>query len=219
MIPTLLRPKFITFTGLVGSSDPYHQHLIATRFRERVEWGLLVENTQPGKETNPKFISLDDVENVAVRLKGCLSLHIVFNDGNALLRPEIKLIVHHFERIQINVCHEYAAGILEQLRLLGFTGVVICPYSSMSIPENRDFLWIFDSSGGQGIQPNKWPFFVDERICGFAGGINIHNISNVIDEIRTPRYWIDIESGVRASGKFSLKKCEDILRKVYPDIP
>lgn len=73
-----------------------------------------------------------------------------------------------------------------------------------------------DNSGGTGAFTGKW-IVPEEQIFGFAGGINVDNVVDVvrtIDSQYSGSYWIDMESSVRTNDKFDVKKCEEICKKL-----
>jgi hypothetical protein len=64
---------------------------------------------------------------------------------------------------------------------------------------------LFDPSGGQGIEPFRWPAAPLGVRVGFAGGIKPENVEDVVASIlsggtrASDGIWIDMESGVRSA--------------------
>jgi phosphoribosylanthranilate isomerase len=86
---------------------------------------------------------------------------------------------------------------------------------------------LFDASCGRGKSPQAWatPFCCGDIAIdtGYAGGISPENIESVLDaaaiavrgsRIKTHRYWIDMQSGVRTGKQFDLRKVERVLKIV-----
>ena len=79
--------------------------------------------------------------------------------------------------------------------------------------------WLYDTSFGTGKAPATWPELpAPGPFCGYSGGIRPENVVAVLDAIgarQAAQYWIDMESGVREDGRFSLARCEAVCRAVY----
>ena len=80
--------------------------------------------------------------------------------------------------------------------------------------------YLFDRSGGRGIDSIKsWPP-PDTRCCGYAGGLGLYNIDDAMEFVAcwpAAHMWLDMESRVRKDGWFDLDIVDAICRKVFPD--
>ena len=85
-----------------------------------------------------------------------------------------------------------------------------------TFPENETVSWLYDCSGGRGKVPNTWPRTDQDRLVGYAGGIGPENVLDVLDQIPSTNYWIDMETHVRTNDIFDLDKCLSVLKQVYP---
>ena len=74
---------------------------------------------------------------------------------------------------------------------------VIAQCTGDSFPTEGECLYLFDTSGGAGTIPAKWPTHpAGDRFVGYAGGINPSNVLTTLDAINAPGpYWIDVETG------------------------
>jgi phosphoribosylanthranilate isomerase len=105
---------------------------------------------------------------------------------------------------------------------------------------HRGIAPLFDASGGHGKLAKNWasPFQAESQEtgkpgadiwCGYAGGLGPENVVEEIQKIEQvvgnegissdgmfdeSTIWIDMESRVRTSGLFDLKKCEAVLKAV-----
>jgi len=106
----------------------------------------------------------------------------------------------------------------------------IFPYSSQTASLLQYFSGLknvavlFDESQGQGVKPSAWPKNMNDRHCGYAGGISPDNVAQVINSISkivtiNEKYWLDMESGVRTDNQFDLVKvlavCDIVENAVF----
>jgi phosphoribosylanthranilate isomerase len=82
---------------------------------------------------------------------------------------------------------------------------------------------LFDTSGGAGVLPNRWPGAWPGRYCGYAGGLGPDNVVEQLTRIRIAanegeRFWIDMERRVRSDDdeQFDLDKVRTVLEAVKP---
>jgi hypothetical protein len=84
---------------------------------------------------------------------------------------------------------------------------------------------LFDSSGGQGREPESWPIAPNDICCGYAGGLgpdNLHTHLKLLGEIvGNSSIWVDMESGVRSEDGQALdlnnKQCLKIAAPFEKD--
>jgi hypothetical protein len=214
----MMKPQYITFTGY--DDDTSVQEMEALSALYPVEWGVLFSASRQGKE--PRYPSVSGIKKLmqypdrnqlrlAAHLCGEYSRHIMAGG-----RPEEGLPVglDDFDRIQIN----HADPI--PLRLAEFadryTGRVITQARGQTWPARwGQFDYLFDTSGGRGVEPKEWPRHPGYWV-GYAGGITPANVGEVITKIAaTKPYWIDMESGVRTNDVFDLKKCRAVCEAVF----
>ena len=94
--------------------------------------------------------------------------------------------------------------------------------SKQNMPSNVTFL--LDESKGTGVFGGGWAYNVEgysQAKLGFAGGIGISNISEVLKELvanSNNMFWIDMESSLRSKKDdydvFDLNKCYECIQAV-----
>ena len=61
--------------------------------------------------------------------------------------------------------------------------------------------YLFDASGGRGLEPLEWPKHLQDWTCGYAGGLGPGNLRRELPRIAAAAgpfpYWIDMESKLR----------------------
>lgn len=88
---------------------------------------------------------------------------------------------------------------------------------------------LFDASRGKGVAPAEFPRALPALHCGYAGGLNPTNITDVNVKLREwydahnavyfvggegRPYWLDMESGVRTNNEFDLDLCRKVMDAV-----
>lgn len=219
------KPHRITFTGL----DEYltvKDLVEIKRFSEyaddndiQVEFGVLISekpksNRYPsmaGIETiinglNP-FFKYDDYRDDIVNLSFHFCGSIARQINNGILLAEDFL--YQASRVQVNLCGELNLNnIVNQFNY----SIVQCRGEFPT--ESGRAQWLYDISGGRGIEPESYPK-APSYYCGYAGGISESNVLEVIRKINNPGdYWIDMESNIRVNDKFDLDTCKRIYDKV-----
>lgn len=226
----MLKPDFVTFTGLDEKTDPASVLDLSRRYP--VEWGILFSPTRTGK--HPRYPSLQATRRFyGIGLK--LSAHLCGDHARVLLDAgEIDdalsdELFETIERVQFNLgaeadhinvrqIEEEAARLAEGL---GNDVAPIVQWTDPVIPTSTRTFFLFDQSGGKGERPDKWGSpQIDAVMVGYAGGITPQNVIAVLSEIAETHpanvpFWIDMESGVRSGDYLDIGKCEDVLRAVY----
>lgn len=221
-------PKFITFTGFDAHTDV--ARMISLSKRYPIEWGVLFSPDRQGNGRYPPSRALAGLWaaeglNLSAHLCGGHSRELI--ERGSLSDPPVglDLFLQECKRVQINT----------RSAELNLSGVV-----AWAVPRNLSVIyqcraafpfdtmvdWLFDASGGRGIEPKSWPVprssAQERRLKGYAGGLNPDNVAAHVASIGRfdSNYWIDMESGVRdAEDRFDLDKCEAVCRAVYGDRP
>jgi hypothetical protein len=215
-----MKPELITFTGADERTDIHRMAKLAAQYP--IEWGILFSPKRQGRENRyPAFHHIEWILENAPSLR--YAAHLCGQDAREVLEHGRSrhdgLLNHHFTRVQINTTqHVDAAAVSEWAESLHLSVIVQCrgPF-----PNDKRVEWLFDKSGGRGIEQTIWPqpYFSDRRY-GFAGGLNPENVAKHIKTMAAgepnARYWIDMESGVRDDKDwFSLTKCRAVCEAVY----
>jgi len=217
------KPHFITFTGADDRTQVADMLGLANAYP--VEFGVLFSPKLTG---TPRYPSADWVSSLvatsADRLH--LSAHICGDYTRELLdtgtiRDLAPLLASVFGRIQINTSDPRALRQLEKISAFGESlnvEVILQSRDPLHFPRYSKVHWLFDASGGRGIQPERWPVDVTGRLVGFAGGLRSSNVLAAVEVIgsETRSFWIDMETGVRSSGdQFNIKECARVCELVY----
>lgn len=150
---------------------------------------------------------------------------------------DIGVLMYDFDRVQLNTSDEMflkidlAALAVDSMGLLVTDNPV--PFYEVILQTRRPFeraeeVWatneelgalfemLYDISGGKGITPGAWCKPAERLFCGYAGGLNPGNISEVITKLNKvclpeSKIWLDMESGVREDDKFSASMARQCL--------
>ncbi len=226
--------KFCTLTG----ADDHTSIRTMLELSEKhpfVEWGILFYPGRFGTQRNPSpaWIKefLDEVErqgshvNTSIHICGDQTLGFLNGDGVILD------ICRRFGRIQLN----YAFNKIDNDDLIrsGINRVNPQKVITQYFPAN-EHLWdkvlngvanhqvLFDTSRGKGVLPKAYHAPLYSVICGYAGGLGIHNLDTELPKIARAAmsydYWIDMESSLRTLNpewsEFRLDGCARVLRFV-----
>lgn len=224
----------LKFCTLTGADDRTHipTMLDISRRYPFVEWGILFYPSRFGTDRNPSpgWVSkfLDAVERQGSHIN--TSIHIC-NDGvPSFLNGDgvILDIARRFGRVQLN--YNFSRINDDAFIRTGVNRVNPQKVITQYFPPN-EHLWngplngapnhqvLFDKSRGKGILPDSYHAPLYSVICGYAGGLGIHNLEEELPKIARAAmsydYWIDMESSLRASADgFKLDGCERVLRYV-----
>lgn len=213
-----MKPEFITFTGVDGTTDPAGLVQLADDYP--IEWGLLFSPKRQGIELRYPRLStiLWLVEELPLRWAAHLcgaDARAVIEDGES---PHDELLGTFFARAQINTADPQVQPSLvkDWADTLPLRAILQC---RGSFPFDRRVDYLFDTSGGRGAAPTFWPASPDRtQFCGYAGGLNPENVATQLAVIAPTagKYWIDMESGVRdENDRFDLGKCRAVCEAVY----
>jgi hypothetical protein len=214
-------PKFITFTGVDDETDPVEMLALGDDYPGRVEWGILFSPKRQGVE--PRYPSLNAIEWLVSEIPQNYSAHLCGADARAVINagksPHDGIIRNCFMRAQINTADKVLVGAIEEWG----DAVNVAPILQCRGPFPADprVDWLFDKSGGRGIEQSLWPQPMPLRLCGYAGGLRPENVAQAVFAMsagaaESCQYWIDMETGVRDErDRFSVAKCRAVCEAVY----
>lgn len=210
-------PEFITFTGVDDRTDVAALTELSSRYP--IEVGILFspsrqggDNRYPSIKTITKFVH-DGPGRLSAHLCGAYSRAVMSRES-----PKIPVDLQLFNRVQVNHFSPDAHAIHEFAFRNATTAIAQCRGADQ-FPAHQMVRWLYDASGGRGIEPTAWPPHPGgDRLVGYAGGIGPDNVLEVIRAINSAGpYWIDMESGVRTDDWFDLTKVEAVCKAVYGD--
>ena len=236
-----MKLRYVTFTG-ADDTTSIEDLVELSREYPKVEWGVLLsENSMGNKARFPCRSWMDnlaaylDLRGVPVNLSGHLCgtwmRRIVSMGVTQDAAHGVGPLWTHFQRLQINFAG--SENIVTPFMDKAFLDVV----DKRWILQNRNHGWVAptiqrygdkrlhvlgDHSGGRGVLPQSWtPQFMSEvEMYGYAGGLSPENIGEQIELIAKVsegrEFWIDMESGIRTSEKFDLKKVQAVLEILKP---
>ena len=217
------KPEFITLTGADDATSIDGMLALASQYP--IEWGILFSPARQGTGRYPSLAFMKKVTNAGLLLAAhvCGDYSRLLIDSGNLPDLEPLLSTGRFRRVQINTANPASPQrVMEWARTLGIRPILQSRMEK-DFPASRSVHWLFDRSGGRGIQAQVWPIEHDpERIVGFAGGISPRNAAErvAILESHAERYWIDMESGIRdALDRFDLEACRMVCEAVYGEPP
>ena len=203
-----------------------------------VEWGILLSESQEGGYRFPSLAWINRLIRLTKADKLTLSGHLCGRwvrdicAGKKTLyidRPQFKFL---FDRYQLNF-HSYVHRIndrisfIEAVDALGVEQVIL-QFDDVnndmlaSVRDAKiDAVPLFDTSGGAGILPSKWPKALP-IYSGYAGRLSPWNLSEqmaLISEVcGDGPIWIDAETHLRSDGdrQFDLDKVSAFLEEAKP---
>lgn len=206
-----MEPEFITFTGVDDYTDINEMRRLSAEYP--IEWGVLFSPDNQGNAS--RFPSVETLSRLAASgLR--LAAHLCGGHSKAIMAgraisPPVDLGI--FARIQINHSSPDPKAISAYQAKSG--AGCIAQARGTEFPESANFEWLFDTSGGRGVEPGSWPKHPGYRV-GYAGGIGPDNVAAVIAAINScGPYWIDMESKVRTNGVFDLNLCRQVCETVF----
>lgn len=236
----MIKPQFITFTGIDQRTDPDRVKDISSRYP--VEWGILFSKRNQGVvQRYPSMIEVGRfIDGIDSSVK--LSAHICGNYSNQVMTARDVAdpipweltdlsadISGLFQRTQINVADgetlvdgkdirpDLAANWAEAIG--ADRAIIQC---RGNFPDDTRVDWLYDRSGGAGIEPETWNAGADhsQAFVGYAGGIGSENVCRILEAIGKAhfpgkKFWIDMEGQIRTDGWLDLEKCEAVLKAVY----
>lgn len=216
-------PRFITFTG--ADDETSIDDMLALSRRYPIEWGILMSPTRRGSRRYPSLEFLEKLTRAADATGGLrLSAHLCGGYSRSVLERGFSdpdpLLSGYFARAQINTSDPDADPAAVQ-RWAAAVELKPIMQSRAEFPEDLRVSWLFDASGGRGLEPAAWPAppaRMPSLFVGYAGGLAPHNVQahvQCIGELAQD-YWIDMETGVRdGSDRFSMERCRLVCELVY----
>lgn len=219
-----------TFTGVDGKTDLNRIIKLHEKY-QFLEFGVLYTNSPDDKDE--RYMSPSIAERVVEYLSWSgvyTALHICGRAVDDFLSGENNVLsaASKARRIQLNFkadkCEFSPAAINKIIMARSPTKIITQHFpSNFSLyqditAENHQIL--HDLSAGRGIATEFWQKPFPDKPTGYAGGLGPNNIANEIGKISTisgdQNCWIDMESGVRKNGYFSLDLCEEVAKIVAP---
>lgn len=241
--------NLVTITGADDSVHPFDLASLSFKY-PFVEWGILLSRSNMGTVRFPSENWLKELFEIYERMKFSaqsnktpsfrLCGHLCGKwvrevcEGNWCWIDELDNVESMFDRIQLNF-HAYVHNIETKLSFLeGFKDVrnrnrkfifqlddvnngILDIVQKAGIPASP----LFDTSGGIGRLPEKWPV-ARKGWCGYAGGLSPENLKEQMEKITEVAgegpIWIDVETRVRSEddSKFILSRVEDFLQAAEP---
>lgn len=216
-------PRFITFTG--ADDETSIEDMLVLSRSYPIEWGILMSPTRRGSPRYPSLEFMEKLTQAADAGAGLrLSAHLCGGYSRSVLERGFSepdpLLSSHFTRAQINTADPAADPGAVQ-RWGGAVGIKPIMQSRGEFSEDLRVAWLFDASGGRGLEPATWPAppaRMSALFVGYAGGLSPHNVQAHVQRIGelASDYWIDMESGVRDElDRFSIARCRQVCELVY----
>lgn len=220
-IAAKLRPEYLTFTG-VDDATP-HGEMDALAREYPIEWGILFHPTEQGTGRYPSLSKVAALLASELRFSAHLcGQHARSVTAGKPLPGDVVTILQRFGRIQVNTNERG----LEPERIAKFAGrfgargIVQCR-GLEKFPADRHVDWLFDTSGGRGLLPDRWPVpSADSSFVGYSGGIGPDTVVAVLEGIAREHppllpFWLDMEGGIRSDDRLDLAKCREVCELVF----
>lgn len=233
----------ISFVGIDERTDLRELDRLASLSKVKLEFGVLYSETKkgnryPSTRTIRNFSSIyNGPQNYSVSLHLCGTSVQKFLDRDSELLDNI-FHGNDFDAIQLN----FSLNAGDDIPNLVASAVNSCYFvdtpeiifqankskkklveyilqSAVTDDENNaNIRLLYDGSGGFGRQIEKVEKPFSGFYTGYAGGISPETINKIAYDVELQSgpvpVYIDMESGVREDGWFSVKKCEKIIEAV-----
>lgn len=227
-------PEHVTFTGAGDPSQIPAMRSIHRKYPGRVEWGILLSESQAGTGRYPRRGDSADFfrANMYTSAHVCGELARLASSAPAVFKARATgdWMRFAFEMgsgpgaVQINHSEPQLSSLRWLRKVLGKRIIAQC--RARAFPASRDVEWIFDQSGGRGETPQSIPPHYQKRLVGYAGGIGPANVLAFIERINGASgdncgpYWLDMESSLRGPGDtFDLGAVEQVLETIATAFP
>lgn len=230
--------RHVTVTGLDNQTNLLDVLNVSKKY-PFVEWGVLVADCfssyRPRYPDYIIFKNLEKCKNILPQMN--FSLHVCSTylrkivhkgDWQVFEYMDGINVANCFSRIQLNLSNmigEIQEPFFESLKNINQEIIL----QLKTVEGNEEFITkckkyakisvLFDSSGGKGKLPEKWPNPIEN--CGYAGGLTPENVKEQLCLIKNlvgknVPIWIDAESSLRGYDQFNLGKVEDFLINSLP---
>lgn len=225
----------LTHCTLTGIDDATPLDVLWNLWREfsYVEWGVLYSIAQQGHGRYPSFEWIDRLtDRMDVEPSPDFALHICgravgeFLAGTNRHLRRITGDSHYFRRIQLN----FRAGTYDTETIKAGIAqhpcrMIITQHNPVNAPllpllaGQRNHAVLFDESGGRGIRCSTWTPALYGLECGYAGGLGVDNLEEVLPRIHHTAsgqpYWIDMEGSLRDDlDHFDIEQATRCLERV-----
>jgi phosphoribosylanthranilate isomerase len=240
--------RFCTFTGADENTD-VDRMITMSAENPQIEWGILfsgqhqAEDKGAGRYPRTDWIDrfLDKADAAAEQgIRVNRAIHFCGPDAVDVIKGNVQLkkLASRFDRMQLNV---RAKGDRFHKDIEPFTferavhNFAISDRTKVILPRNAhnealfqaaryatDIEFLYDSSGGRGLEVRDWPRLDGQENhgtrLGHAGGLGPDNIAAELPRLSAAAgeraYWIDMESKLRVNDRFSLDVCERVIKQV-----
>jgi hypothetical protein len=211
----------VTISGADDAVDRHDLRALSLLF-PFVEWAFLHSEKRGGSPRYPSRLWLEELQLDGSLAELPVAIHLCGEAARRVLSGGESAVMA--ERVQLN---GYAPPATSLRAITGIEWILQVRDVEHLVGAAHDALrlgasLLFDPSGGQGIEPFRWPEAPLGVRMGYAGGINSENVERVLDDIATENltidtdWWIDMESGVRTDDAFDLAKVRAVLERAAP---
>lgn len=227
----------ITLTGVDDRTNLAEIVNLSERF-PLVEWGFLYSPKRQGQGGRypsvatlfDAFRTLPETVRVALHVCGAGVPNLLSNEAE--VTGLVEAVAGRGGRVQLNFSQSRDSIDLDALSAL------LDHYPSLKVitqhNDSNEDVWkrlcghanyvvLFDSSGGRGVERNSWPAPLHGIHCGYAGGLGPDNLATELTRIRAATrgqaHWIDMEGKLRTQDDiFDLQRAEACLRKAMSSL-
>lgn len=206
-------PEFISFAGIDDRTDLTMADELARQYP--IEWGIL----KCDRSNESRFPSKQAIDEI-LDINGKKSCHLCGKYSKRFQRMEEheNYGLEKYERIQVNGFKVGTENFVVQKEKYNAEIIIQWRSDSFELVDFKQYLPLYDMSGGNGIFPDKFPHVPNDLggMVGLAGGLSPETIDKFISMIEPEGdYWIDMESQVRSNGWMDLEKIKFICEKIY----
>lgn len=235
-----LNLKKVTITGADDDTSIDEMLAISKEFTF-VEWGILFSPTRGAVSRYPSWSWLlklkerkDDFKDASFSAHICggyTQEMLTYGASEVLGMGPLSATDEVFSRYQLNFNaqkHTVCDGFYDLLHK--FKKPIILQFNNANLAVNARVIsqvkhpihFLYDSSGGQGVEAQTYSAPIKNHYTGYAGGLTPDNIEQAVTKISTvagdAEIWIDTETGVRTDDKLDMQKVRSFLEKCKPFI-
>ena len=210
----MLKPEFITFTGIDDRTDLERADKLASRYP--IEWGVLMSE----HARDARFPSNQTISELA-DIAGKKSAHLCGDYASIIsicgtFPDPFKL--GRFDRVQVNGRRSLTNSLIELAKKSKYD--FIFQTKRTAFTTGSQFLELFDCSAGHGRFPDRVPVLPGpDSLVGYSGGMGPDTVIDYLKMIHGEgRFWIDMEWRVRSNGWFDLDLVEKVCQQVYDHV-